>query len=100
MSWVDQFRGVTVGSPQGIAPPRLPRIRTCETIASGSSVHGFATWRERRCEAAEADSAPAVVPFSPTSYGLVASGDLTTYATRRRPDGESCGALSGSRQRR
>jgi len=33
-----------VGSPQGIASPRLPRIRTCEFIASGSSVHGLATY--------------------------------------------------------
>jgi len=32
-----------VGSPQGIAPPRLPRFRTCRFPASGSSVHGFAT---------------------------------------------------------
>src|SRR5215469_15767548 len=30
-----------VGSPQGIAPPRLPRIRTCRFPASGSSVHGL-----------------------------------------------------------
>src|SRR6516225_6210995 len=29
-----------VGSSQGIAPPRLPRIRTCRFSASGSSVHG------------------------------------------------------------
>src|SRR5712691_4520797 len=46
-----------VGSPQGTAPPRLPQIRTCGIAASGSSAHGLATWR-RRCEAAEADSAP------------------------------------------
>ena len=26
-----------------LAPPRLPRIRTCEFVPSGSSVHGFAT---------------------------------------------------------
>ncbi len=32
-----------VGSPRGITPPRLPRIRTCRFPASGSSVHGFAT---------------------------------------------------------
>jgi Transposase, Mutator family len=32
-----------VGSPQGMAPPRLRRIRTCGFPASGSSVHGFAT---------------------------------------------------------
>ena len=86
-----------VGSPQGIAPPRLPQIRTCGFFASGSSVHGFATWRGSGCEAAEADSAPAALPFSPTSCGPVASGDLTTYATRRRPCGESCGARSGCR---
>jgi hypothetical protein len=34
---------LAVGSSQGIAPPRLPRIRTCGFSASGSSVHGFAT---------------------------------------------------------
>jgi hypothetical protein len=32
-----------VGSPQGITPPTLPRIRTSGTTASGSSVHGFTT---------------------------------------------------------
>ena len=30
------------GWPQGIAPPGLPRIRTCGFPASGSSSHGFA----------------------------------------------------------
>ena len=34
-----------VGSPQRIAPPRLPRSRTCTFPASGSSVYGFATRR-------------------------------------------------------
>src|SRR6267143_2643255 len=31
-----------VGSPREIAPPRLPRIRTCGLPASGSSVYGLA----------------------------------------------------------
>ena len=52
---------------------------------------------EERCAVAETDNAPATDSLSPTSCGPVASGDLTTYATRRRPDGESCGALSGCR---
>jgi hypothetical protein len=43
------LEGVTaaalVGSPQGIAPPRLPQIRTCGVGGSGYSAHGFAKWR-------------------------------------------------------
>ncbi len=37
--------GTIAGWPQGIAPPGLPRIRTCAIRASGSSGHGCATWR-------------------------------------------------------
>jgi hypothetical protein len=37
------------GWPQGIAPPGLPRIRTCATRASGSSSHGFAAVRKTEC---------------------------------------------------
>jgi aryl-alcohol dehydrogenase-like predicted oxidoreductase len=36
------LRRLQVGSPRGIAPPRLPRIRTCGFPASGSSVYGLA----------------------------------------------------------
>ena len=51
---------------------------------------------ERMCGSGT-DNAAATDSSSPTSCGPVASGDLTTYATCRRPDGESRGALSGCR---
>lgn len=38
-----------VRSPQGIAPPGLPQIRTCAIRASGSSNHGFAAVRYTEC---------------------------------------------------
>ena len=38
-------RSKLVGWPREIAPPGLPRIRTCGTPASGSSSHGFAVSR-------------------------------------------------------
>src|SRR5215469_3344919 len=45
---------------------------------------------EERCAAAGADNAPATGSSSPTESAPVASGGLTTCATRRRLGGESC----------
>ena len=70
---------LAVGSPQGIAPPGLPRIRTCPTRASGSSVHGFATRRGReRSAVAGADTASATAAFSPTILRPSETGGSTT----------------------
>src|SRR5690606_5344509 len=54
---LEELRAECSGSPQGIAPPGLPRTRTCGFPASGSSSNGFATccrWSGRREPAAEA----------------------------------------------
>ncbi len=64
--------------------PRLPRIRTCGFPGSGSSAHGFATlrWRDE-CAAVAADSSPAAEACPSTISVPVASGGLTTCATRQ-----------------
>ncbi len=51
---VRRARTLFAGWPWGIAPPRLPRIRTCAIDASGSSGDGFAAHGEGH----ETDSPP------------------------------------------
>lgn len=50
LSAEEQERAQAAGWPWRIAPPGLPRIRTCRFPASGSSGHGFTALDQIACE--------------------------------------------------